>query len=285
MSDDTRTASFERLNDVNYSRWVLRMEAILIRKGLWSVVEVTVNKTGKDAPTIAKEEDELKGKQDGQKMAEARAEMVLRVEDGQLSHMRAKDPMEIWATLRRVHQAAGFATSLALRRKFLTAKKNNFEAMQAWIGRIRALAFCLEEAGIVVLEQDIILSLTMGLPPSYDAVIINFDSTPPELLTLNHVITRLLNEETRQASNSPEATSDTTTDADEAMAVAPIHRNAARPSRAPSSDVTCFFCDGKGHFKSECPERAEWMKRKKKERNHAHLAMMMESDSDSDVAF
>ena len=47
-------------------------------------------------------------------MDEARAERILCVEDGQLSHMRSQDPLEIWETLERVHCVAGFATSLAL---------------------------------------------------------------------------------------------------------------------------------------------------------------------------
>ncbi|KAJ6470923.1 hypothetical protein C8R45DRAFT_762484, partial [Mycena sanguinolenta] len=68
------------------------------------------------------------------KMAEARAELILRVEDGQLAHMTARDPMEVWENLERLHRAAGFATSLALRRKFLTAKKMAEETMEAWIG-------------------------------------------------------------------------------------------------------------------------------------------------------
>jgi gag-polypeptide of LTR copia-type len=74
--------------------------------------------------------------------------------------------------------------------------------MQAWIGHIQSLAFCMEEAKIEVTDQDWILMLMMGLPASYGAVIINFDSTAPEHLTLNHVITQLLNEEAQQSSNS-----------------------------------------------------------------------------------
>ncbi|KDQ22483.1 hypothetical protein PLEOSDRAFT_14575, partial [Pleurotus ostreatus PC15] len=110
---------------------------------------------------------------------------------------------EIWATLKRVHRAAGFATTLALRRQFLTAKKGD-EGMQAWISRVQGLAFRMEAAGINVADQDKILALTMGLPAAYSSDIINFDATPPELLTLNHVITRLLNEETRQAADTSE---------------------------------------------------------------------------------
>ncbi|KAJ7364857.1 hypothetical protein DFH08DRAFT_681932, partial [Mycena albidolilacea] len=74
-----------------------------------------------------------KSKRKAQKMVEARAEMLLRVDSGQLSHMWLKDPMEIWTNLRDVHRACSFATSLPLCRKFLTAKKNNKQTMQAWI--------------------------------------------------------------------------------------------------------------------------------------------------------
>ncbi len=74
-------------------------------------------------------------------MNEARAEIILRLEDSQLSHcLRSDDPRAIWLVLESVHRAAGFATSLALRRRFLTLKKGS-ESMQAWIGKIQALGF------------------------------------------------------------------------------------------------------------------------------------------------
>ncbi|KAF8226388.1 hypothetical protein L208DRAFT_1302220, partial [Tricholoma matsutake] len=147
------------LNNSNYSEWSIQMEAVLICGGLWSLVNITIDKTGKDEA--------------------------------------------IWEMLHWVHQAAGFATSLALCRKFLTAKKEDTQSMQTWIGVIQSLAFWMEEARIEVADQDKILALTMGLPNTYNAVIINFDLTPANLLTLDHIITRLLNEETRQVSQAP----------------------------------------------------------------------------------
>jgi gag-polypeptide of LTR copia-type len=121
--------------------------------------------------------------------------MILRVEDNQLVHMISPDPIEIWLTLQRIHQAAGFATSLSLRQKFLTAKKSDHQTMQAWIGQIQGLAFCMEHVKIAVTDQDKILAITMGLPPSFNNVIINFDSMSPGTLTLDLVIAHLLNEE------------------------------------------------------------------------------------------
>jgi len=216
------------------------------------------------------------------KMNEARAEIILRLEDGQLSHcLRSNDPREIWLVLEGVHRAAGFATSLALRRKFLTLKKAPSETMQSWIGQIQALGFRLEQAGITVSDQDKILALTMGLPSSYDAVIINFDSTPSDQLTLSHVISRLLNEEVRQTSGQPSNPDDTSEEVrDEAMAV--TGRGGRRAGGGTASDVVCFFCDKKGHYKSDCPDRLAWEKAKTKKGSKEYTAVVFEEDFDED---
>ncbi|EDR09511.1 uncharacterized protein LACBIDRAFT_325924 [Laccaria bicolor S238N-H82] len=143
------TVHFPNLNNSNYAEWSVRMEAILVRWGLWPMVKIPIS-----------------------------------------------------GTLEHVHRAAGFATSLALWQHFLTAKKVAGQSMQAWIGHIQGLAFRMEQSGVEVSDQDKILALTMGLPPSYDPVIINFDATLSKLLTLNNIIAHLLNEEVRQSGDS-----------------------------------------------------------------------------------
>jgi len=283
MSDDNSTR-FIRLGNANYPEWAMRMEAVLVRRGLWDgIVEVLVSKKKADgeertAVEMEREKNRLIAGRDAAKMAEARAELILRVEDGQLAHMTARDPMEVWQNLQRLHHAAGFATSLALRRRFLTAKKLDDEPMEAWIGRIQTLVLRMEHARIDVTAQDQILAMTMGLPPSYAAVIINFDATPPEQLTVNHVITRLLNEETRQSSD-PTSHSSSDNTVDEAAAAVATRRD--------PTDMACFFCDKKGHFKSNCPEKIAWesTKRRKKSSETAAMVESDDEDSDSDVAF
>jgi hypothetical protein len=112
---DTVCLGFAKLNNSNYIKWAIQIEAELVGIGLWSMVEVELdNMVGKDAATIAAELAVKKSKWIPQKMAQAQAEIVLHVEDGQLEHMHDWDPMVIWETLQSVHQAHGFATSLAL---------------------------------------------------------------------------------------------------------------------------------------------------------------------------
>lgn len=259
MADSERYA-FARLGNKNYANdWDIRMEAVLVKKGLWDVVQVLVSKIKSDGSPKTDAEVEIErntkiAARDVVKMAEARAELVLRVESSQLSHMTSRDPMIIWQNLERMHRAAGFATSLALRRKFLTARKTESETMEDWIGRVQSMVLQMEYTGIVVTAQDKILAFTMGLPATYDAVVINFDATHPDDLTVEHVISRLLNEETRQQSNG----SITDPNGHDPNNVA------FAAQRAAGKEHTCYFCDKKGHFKADCPERQRWEESRKK---------------------
>ena len=250
-TDENRTPSahFPRLNETNYSEWSIRMEAQLIRLGLWDQVVCDFEPTTPEDDAKAK--DAWLKKRKAPKMAEARAEIILRVEDSQLAHMRSKDPMEIWNALARLHIARGFATRLALRRGFLRLVKGNDERMAAWIGRVKAFSFRLEDVGVEVTDEDRILALTNGLDKTYEAFLISLDATPPELLSLAHVTDRLLNEETgrenRAAMNSGETAFYTTRG---------NHSGSGQGGGQPGSGgpPVCWRCGKAGHIKEFCRE-------------------------------
>ena len=268
MSEES-TTRFAKLNDANYASWSIMMEAELTQKDLWTNMVVILLDVDKKTNNKQKAEfEKKKGKRKYDKMAQARAEMILRVEAGQLSHMTARDPMEIWKRLKNVHRGQGFATSLALKWQFLMSKKGQNQTMQAWIGKIQAQALKMEMAEVKVSKQDVILALTLGLPPTYNAIIISFDAMDPKKLTIDTVITRLLNEETCQSgihSHTPTPAHTSHTANDEALVV-------AHTSRRPLSDITCFFCTKKGHFHSDCPDRKAWEKSKASGDEHVAYA-------------
>jgi len=85
-----------------------------------------------------------------------------------------------------------------LRCKFLTLRKSDEMSIQAWVAEVRRITFQLQEVSIDVSDEDIILALTLSLPPSYELFIISLDTTPPDQFTLDYVIARLTNEEARQ---------------------------------------------------------------------------------------
>jgi hypothetical protein len=107
----------------------------------------------------------------------------------------------------------------------------------------------------------------------YDNVIINFDSTDPIQLTLENVIVRLLNEETRQSSRRTQAVDTPRPDFDNAaMAAVPV----------PRGKIACFFCDQVGHYKSECPEKAKWDTFKLTMTGEANAVFAVDDNDDED---
>ena len=60
------------------------------------------------------------------------------------------------------------------------------------------------------------------------------------------------------------------------------HQNCVGPRSVATADVMCYFCDEKGHYKSDCLERKAWEKLKK---FHAALAVGCDSDNEGLAAF
>lgn len=166
------------------------MKALFVNKNVWEVVSG-------DEMLPAGTPSTKNVRAFRRKQAEALAEITLHVEVPQLSFIQDDDPKVVWDALTAVHQARGMATRLALRRRFVRLQKPE-GPMQNFITEARRLALELQEIGVKIDDEDIILVLTRGLPPSYDNFVITLDSTPPTQLTLDYVVSRLLNEESRQ---------------------------------------------------------------------------------------
>ena len=199
MSFKDRTPHFTLLNNTNFHKWSIHIEAHLIWKDLWGTVTCETDTDGKSDAEIEGIWADWRKKQSMKKIMEAYAKMVLRVEDSQLVHMCSKDPEVIWDTLAQVHCAQGLATRLVLQRNFLTLVKGAEQSMSAWVGCVKLMSFCLEDIGVDVSNEDTILVLTMGLDKSYDSFIISLNTTPPEQLTLDYVVSCMLNEEVRRS--------------------------------------------------------------------------------------
>ena|SRR6202789_1554679 len=135
--------------------------------------------------------------------------------------------------------------------------------MEGWIGEVRGLANRLKAIDVDVSDEDTIVILTAGLPPSYTPIVISFDALENSKLTLDFVITRLLNEEGRQATPSFPPVDIKTED--------PNVNTALNVSKF-RSDVQCFYCLLKGHYSSVCPQKEKDIKAKEEEgRKHVHV--------------
>jgi hypothetical protein len=231
---------FEKLNDSNYPMWKYRMEMLLIKMDLWEIVKGTKTLPPGNPGTAA-----VRSFLKKQKLA--RAEIALKVDDSQLVYTKKEDPKEIWDKLENVHMARGLATRLALRRRFHSMSKDDLQSMQSYIAIVQDVARRLEDLGAKISDEEIILALTEGLPQSYESLIVSLDATLPDQLNVDHVITRLLNEEARQG--GPEFTEHS-----ETVLMAKKGKS-FRPGRRNLKDVTCYRCGKTGHYKSHCTEK------------------------------
>ena len=96
----------EKLNGENYEIWKYKMELLLIKDKLWSVVT--------SEPPEETEPEAIK-KAWTEKDNEARATIELLVEDNQLVHIRnARSAKGAWTTLQGYHQKATLSSKIFL---------------------------------------------------------------------------------------------------------------------------------------------------------------------------
>jgi len=233
---------FANLNESNYAEWSLYMRSTLIKKGLWKVVEGSETR-----PLGSPNSKAVKAFEHCQ--AEAH---VLCLKLSQLPHAHSTDPHVLWEELQRMHRAQGFATCMTFCRRFNMMTKRADQSMGSWIADVQQATFRLKEVGYIATDEDKILVLTQGLPPSYDPFIISLDAAIANgntadnaSISLEVVKARLLNEESRQRAAHLVTSPDSV-----ALAVTTI---GSKPCH-PLEQITCFHCGEKGHYQINCPK-------------------------------
>ena len=114
--------------------------------------------------------------------------------------------------------------------------------MASWISDVKGVIFQLSQIGVNVPNEDIVLVLTNGLPPSYQNFVLMLNSAPSETFNLDYVIVCLQTKETHQHTKSRSQAM-----ADHALAITHDWL------RQPLTSITCFGCGNMGHYQVNCP--------------------------------
>jgi len=238
---------FIRLDDSgNYSIWKVYMEAELVQKDLWDYVDGSITRPTGSANSKAVKSFLSKSRH-------ARATIIKHLDPSQYPHCEPADPVEIWKKLEMIHVARGFGTRQAMMRRFINMRWSDDQTMEKWISEIRHQANRLKSLEADVTDQWIILALTNGLPARFDSLVESLDSVTPDALTLDYVVTRLLN------ANAIHRTDAKAHDEGGGGAMAVKLKNWRSGSGGQSGDsssVRCHNCRGFGHYRKECPSRA-----------------------------
>ena len=224
-----------KLNETNYPEWSMFMHALLVRRG---VADVATGRTpqpaGINTPAVR---NWIK------KADKALTEIILNVKPSQLPHCRKETAVEVWENLKNIYQSHGFGTCIAFHCCFFYICMSEKQLMASWISNVCHATFLLTEVGAKVDNEDTMLVLTNGLPPSYETLIVNLNTTPESTLTLDYVIQSLLNEKSHQLTASSPG---------DATALLTYHK---AHGKTPIEKITCFLCGKKGHYKSNCLEK------------------------------
>ena len=256
--------SIEALDVDNYSIWSIRMKMLLVNKDLWAAVT-----TG--------------GIQD----PKALALICLNVKDHHLTMLAAcATSKEAWDGLQAVYKAKSNARRLHLRRELNSLKKESGEPLSKYIGRARTIMADLASAEHTIDESEVVLSVLSGLPKDYDIMVEILQASDKEL-TLDDVLTKLLNIEQRlvqreesdskafvaQSYGRPNYSRPNYGNPNGGFGGRPggntggygnnggynsggsnSGNNGIVGSRGGgnNSEKTCFYCNFKGHVKSEC---------------------------------
>jgi hypothetical protein len=258
---------FDKLNESNYDDWKLQMEAHLVEKELFGIINGT-----EELPTAGPNSKAMRTYLQKQRLA--RAKIILAVEPSQLPHVRDENPAIIWDRLSKIHSARGLGTLLTMRRTFFTMSMPIDTSIATWVAQVRHAAYRLNECYRLehadqtknetdffsstsshVTDLDKVMVLTSGLPLTYTSLLVYISTIPITALNFEDVVTQLLNEEQRQKSQFPSAKLDNTLTSDLEPGTAMLASSSSTTRTFKKPSIKCHRCGGVGHFRNQCPTR------------------------------
>src|SRR5579871_6418566 len=190
---DKSSLSIEKLDGDNYHNWKLMIEMVLVYQDLWGVVD------GSEPKPIQNQAGYVAWMK---KASKARALIITSLQMSQVEHIRKlESPQEIWEKLKKVHEPQDRQHRLFLRRKFFTLKMQEGDSIQDHINKIKLYQDKLEAMGGNLQEEDVLAVLLASLPESYETLMLTLEAQPE--ITVKHVISHLLQEETRRKQGLP----------------------------------------------------------------------------------
>jgi hypothetical protein len=205
----------------NYGSWKTKMEMVLIREKLWSIVCERRARPDSDKPKLleAYEEDAER----------AMATIFLHLDDNTERYVRdLRDPVLIWKKLREVCQSTGYTARYNLWKSLFTLAIDD-NGVSGYLDKIREIELALREAGVVVPEELVVSATLLGLGNRFGTLVtVVTHGDPP---TLDRLSALLLDEEVR------------------ARGAEGLSREGAYLA---TSSPVCWHCQKPGHKQERC---------------------------------
>jgi hypothetical protein len=150
------------------------------------------------------------------------------------------------------------------------------ESMSAWVGCMKSMSFHLEDIRVDVSDEDTILALTMGLDKSYDSFTISLNTMSPDQLTLDYIVSCMLNEEVCCTNVEIQGVVMKAKGGKKGEVRVKKEDNVAMVAAQRDGPTTCWHCGKMGHVCTEKPLRGPGSN----EANVAFAAVGIDSDDE-----
>lgn len=230
---EENTKNYFRFNGTNYNDWKYRIDIILEEKELMEYVQEDLDEILFEAPMDESRKHIKKEKK-------CKSLLVKHIADDQLEYVKDKtNAKDMYEALRAVFERESIAGQLLLRKKLITMKYDDNGDMTGHILKFDKIVRKLKAVGAKMEKLDLICHLLLTLPKSYEGLVTALETMHPELLNMEFVKSRLLDENNKRFGGNGNHT-----------------KFGESVAMITSNEYRCHNCGRIGHKRSECRSKS-----------------------------
>lgn len=248
---DVAGSTVIKLNNDNYQLWKHQMKLLLKVKKVWCTIEMEKPEpTDTNAREIEmfEEKSVLAASILLSSLEPSQAQQVLNLDEGK----------KIWCKLQQIHEGKVASRRVDLRLELSNIKLKDTENIEKYLARAQYLRDQLEQCNSAINNEEYIGLLLNGLPSTFKGIRVQMKANGLEKITLEEFRSGLKAQEDELK----------LTEVETKLEAACVSKDSGKfhKKQKPTSNVTCWVCNKRGHYARDCYHRADRKQEKDKEK-------------------
>jgi len=274
-SSSTYNQLVPKLTGANYATWKTKMEMLLIRAGLWSIVSqrklrptpttasgsASSSRTRSNTAGPSSDDNDTAVQKWDENAERATAEIFLYLDERvERRVLKIRNPVELWGKLQTFYERKGFSSRFYLWQKLFTLKLADYRkrdegnTIELYLDAFRSHVQQLRSSGAPVSNEIEASALLNGLDDGYESFIVSttqsIRQTADDEIDVEQLVSQLCDEDRRRTSGQ------TSTEIGDPNTGSALNAHGKRryPSQSDKPRPTCNHCDRDGHRQDDCWE-------------------------------